>query len=119
MTADEFINAAIIRGQSAGFAQLDADQRLVFLISEAEVDCDMNGIDTLLDRYSDKEIWEMAAGFAEIGALDIAESLRQIARELPMREETSLRRADTLIKDRAGYDYEAILTAVQHRQSSR
>jgi hypothetical protein len=49
LNADEFITAAV-RGTmiDSGHAQL---ARWVFLISEAEVDCDKDGIDSFVDRY--------------------------------------------------------------------
>jgi hypothetical protein len=115
VTPDEFINAAIDKGQVSGLASLSPDERLVWLISEAEVCCDIDGIDTLLDRYSSAELAECVSAFAEIGATDIAEALRAVVSILPEREETALSKADTLIKDRIGYDYEAIRAAIDRR----
>ena len=115
MTADEFINAAIDKGQSCGLASLDPDQRLVHLISEAEVHCDMEGIDPLLDRYPPAELEECASAFAEVGASEIATALRAVVSALPAREEASLSKADALIKDRVGYDYDSIRAAVDRR----
>ena len=119
MNADEFINAAIDKGQSIGLASLDADERSVFLISEAEVSCDMNGIDTLLNSYARADIAECARAFAEIGACEIAAALEQVASALPAREEAALSRVDTLIKDRVGYDYDAIRRAIDRRLTDR
>jgi hypothetical protein len=115
VTADEFINAAIDKGQSGGPASLHPDERLVYLISDAEVSCDINGIDTLLDSYSPTDLDECASAYAEIGASDIAAALREIVSALPAREEASLSKADSLIKDRVGYNYDAIRAAVDRR----
>ena len=60
-------------------------------------------------------IAECAAAFREIGATDIAEALQEIVLAAPLRRESSLSRADTLLKNLAGYDYEAIRTAVERR----
>jgi hypothetical protein len=115
VTADEFINAAIDKGQSGGLASLGPDERVVYLVSEAEVYCDMEGIDSLLDRYSSADLEACVSAFAEIGATEIAEVLGAVVSVLPEREESALSRADRLIKDRVGYDYEAIRAAVGRR----
>lgn len=115
MTADEFINAAIDKGQSRGLASLNPDERLVYLISEAEVSCDMDGIDTLLDTYPVADLAECASAFAEIGASEIAAALGRVVSELPSRDEAALSKADSLIKDRVGYDYDTMREAVGHR----
>ena len=44
---DAFINAAIEAGFCNGVEALDANERLIFLISEAEVHCDKDGIRSL------------------------------------------------------------------------
>jgi hypothetical protein len=115
VTADDFINAAIDKGQSGGLASLGPDERLVFLVSEAEIYCDMEGIDSLLDRYSPRDLEECVSAFAEIGAAEVADALRAVVSVLPEREESALSRADTLIKNRAGYDYDAIRAAIGRR----
>lgn len=76
---DAFINTAIDAGAGDGIEALDHDQRLVYLISEAEVYCDMNGIPSFLDRYFPQWMEETAAAFSEVGAADIAAGLRAIA----------------------------------------
>ncbi|HSI34751.1 MAG TPA: hypothetical protein VK986_14280 [Tepidisphaeraceae bacterium] len=119
MTADEFIDAAIDKGQSGGAASLDADQRLVYLIAEAEASCDMDGIDTLLDHYPLADLEECASAFDEIGASEVAAALRKVLAALPAREEALLDKADSLIKDRTGYDYDAIRAAVGRRLARR
>jgi hypothetical protein len=51
MNPDAFIGTAIEVASRNGIGALDANQRLVYLISEAEVLCDMEGIDAFLGRY--------------------------------------------------------------------
>ena len=63
MTSNDFINKAIDLGQRNGVGSLDLDQRMVFLIAEAQADSDMNGIDTFLSRYTPHWISEAAAAF--------------------------------------------------------
>jgi hypothetical protein len=89
-----------------GIGALDADQRLVYLISEPEVLCDMEGIDAFLGRYFPKWMEEASAAFAEVGATGIAVAL--------LRD-----RANNLITSRAGYNYEAIRQAVERRLAKR
>jgi hypothetical protein len=112
---DDFINAAIDKGQSVGLTDLNSVERLVYFISEAEASCDIDGIDSLLDEYSAAEIAEGAAAFREIGAIEIADALQIIVAALPDRDETAMSSADTLIKERTGYDYDAIRAAVARR----
>ena len=115
MTADDFINMTIDKGQSRGLAELGHNERFVFLIAEVEADCDMNGIDTFLDRYDSRVVADCATAFSEIGANEIGATLSRIARSLPERSEPDLDRVDRLIKDRAGYNYDSIAAAVQRR----
>ena len=116
---DAFINTALEVGLRAlregrGIAALDADQRLVYLISEAEGLCDMDGIDSFLDRYFRQWMEETAAAFAEVGAAEIAVALRAIDADT-IRDDPLLDRANDLITSRTGYDYEAIRQAVERR----
>jgi hypothetical protein len=76
MDSETFINAAIDTGAKYGIDTLDAEQRLVFLISEAEVLCDMEGIESFLQCYGPIWIAEAAAAFEAVGAVDIAAELR-------------------------------------------
>ena len=72
---DAFINAAIEAGFRNGVEALDANERLIFLISEAEVHCDKDGIDSFLDRYCPNWMQETARAFAAVGAVEIAAAL--------------------------------------------
>src|SRR5262245_55862169 len=113
MTPDKFIDAAIAIGSRDGLARLDQDQRFVFLVSEAEVLCDMEGIDSLIQHYGPGEILECAKAFETIGAVEIAEGLKSIAVSLPNLDDALLERVNDLITRRSGYDYDAISRAVQ------
>jgi hypothetical protein len=73
-----FIDTAIEVGFRDGIGALDADQRLVYLISEAEVLCDIDGIDNFLDLYFPRWKEETAAAFTEVGAAEIAMGSRAI-----------------------------------------
>ena len=119
MSADDFIDAAIEHGQRDGLAALDADERFVFLIAEAESCCDIDGLDALLDRYPPDDLADCGTAFAEVGAVDIAAALGAVISVLPSRDEWTLRTADTLIKARVGYDCDALRTAVSRRLRSR
>jgi hypothetical protein len=115
MTADKFIEATIERGQAEGLAALDADERFVFLIADAEACCDIDGLDALLDRRTAEELADCAAAFAEVGAADIAAALGQVVAALPQRDAWSLRVAEDLIQSRAGYGNDALRSAVTKR----
>ena len=107
MPADEIIDSALKRGASEGLSALSAVERKVWLISEAEVHCDMDGIDSFLDDYS-SVLPEAADAFEAVGATEIAQSLRSVHAVLPERPDAVLNHADNLITSRTGYDYDAI-----------
>jgi hypothetical protein len=128
---DAFIETAIEMGERAvrealasgltaarGIGALDGDQRLVYLIAEAEVLCDKDGIDTFLNYYFPQWMEETAAAFAEVGAAEIAVALRAINADTT-RDDPLLDRANQLVTDRAGYDYETIRQAVERRLAKR
>jgi hypothetical protein len=74
---DIFINTSIDVGFRHGIDALDRGQRLVYLISEPEVLCDIEGIDSFLDQYF-RNGRETATAFAVVGAAEIAEGPRTI-----------------------------------------
>jgi hypothetical protein len=114
VTPDAFINEAIAAGARNGVASLEPLQRIVYLISEAECLCDMEGVDSFLDRYSPRWIPETVAAFEIVGATEIAGEFRSIA----MNETTcdsGLDRLNRLITDRAGYNYDSIRNVVEVR----
>jgi hypothetical protein len=113
-----FIDAAIELGSREGIGALDADQRLVYLVSEAEVLCDIDGINNFLDLYFPQWKEETAAAFAEVGAAEIAIGLRAITAET-MRDDPLLDRVNDLITGRVGYDYETIREVVGERLAKR
>ena len=117
MTPAQFIDNAIGIGASAGLAALTPVQRMVFLISEAEVYCDKDGIDSFLDRYGTSGIKELAVAFREVGALSITEALFGIVSH-ESAHEAFLARANVLITGRAGYDYNNIERMVASRLST-
>jgi hypothetical protein len=92
MNPDAFIGTAIEVASRNGIGALDANQRLVYLISEAEVLCDMEGIDAFLGRYFPKWMEEASAAFAELGATRIAVALRAITADTI---------SDNVLRDRA------------------
>jgi len=118
MSPDQFINEALDLGSHNGVASLDPDQRMVFLISEAEVDCDMNGIDTFLHRYGPDWLSETTAAFEAIGATDIAAGLRAIDPET-QRDDPLLDKVNGLITSRTGYDFDAIRRVIEIRLTRR
>lgn len=112
MDPDAFINAAIDAGARDGVGALDPIQRMVFLISEAEVLCDMEGIDSFLNRYAPGWIPAAAAAFEAVGAADIAAELHGAPLDASAGD-SRLDRLNELITRRAGYNYEAIRRVVE------
>jgi len=113
MPPSEIIDSILKRGAEGGLDCLSRSERKVFLISGAEVLCDMEGIDSFLNRYSDS-ISEAADAFAEAGGAEIAESLRAINTRLPARPDELLDPTNVLVTARAGYDYDSVLRLLSH-----
>ncbi len=104
----ETISSILDRGARGGLGSLRGAERKVWLISEAEALCDLEGIDSFLDRYGDS-LLEAADGFAEAGATRIAGILRAIHSHLPARPAALLDLANDLVTERAGYDEDSVL----------
>lgn len=113
MTADQFITRAIEQGETKGLSALTATQHTIFLIAEAEVYCDMEGIDGLLTHYNQAVIVGLAQAYSEIGAQRIAEALTAIAQHAAPPPDSLLDAANTLITGRHGYDYTTLRAFVE------
>ena len=107
-----FIDDAIECGSRSGLQSLAGIARQVYLISEAEVLCDMEGIDSFLDKYGGAGVAELAGAYDRIGADAISSVLREISAAMPSPPDAALDLANNLIADRAGYGYEDIASAV-------
>ncbi len=106
--AKQFINAAIDKGIAQGLDSLTALEQEVFLISEAEVSCDMDGIDSFFDKYAPAHIALAARTFGNVGAVEIAKALMSLVKAHPRRPEEPMVRANELITDRFGYSFESL-----------
>jgi hypothetical protein len=118
MTPEAFIDEAIAAGERLGVAGLDLDQRLVYLIAEAECLSDMEGIDSFLDKYAPAWLAEAAVAFEAVGAAEIAAELRAVPSDAAVGD-PRLDRLNELVTARAGYDFEAIRHVVTQRLTSR
>jgi hypothetical protein len=118
VTPEVFIDAAIAAGDRDGVAGLDPDQRLVYLIAEAECLADMEGIDSFLSRYAPDWLAETAAAFEAVGAAEIAAELRVVPTDASVGD-PRLDRLNTLVTSRAGYDYESLRAVVDERLTKR
>ena len=108
MSPAERIEAALKRGAVDGLDALNPFERKVWLISEAEVLSDMEGIDSFLDAYREF-ILEASDAFEAVGALKIAQSLRAIHASQPQPPDELLNETNKLLTGREGYNYDAIL----------
>ena len=115
MTAEKFIGVAIDRGQSLGADALSALERTVFLISEVEVYCTKDGIDSFIVRYDTAGLRQASEAFAMIGATEVAAALEALARAGPEFPEPLLERANNLVVDHVGWDYDTIHAAVSRQ----
>jgi hypothetical protein len=95
---------------------LDPDQRLVYLIAEAECLADMDGIDAFLAKSAPTWLSEAAVAFETVGAVEIAAELRAIPPDATTGD-PRLDRLNELVTARVGYNYEAIRRVVAERGS--
>ena len=105
--ASDSIDLVLKRGAVGGLVSLSRSERKVWLISEAEVLCDMEGIDSFLDRH-ESFLPETADAFAEAGAVQIADGLRAIHAQLPGRSDELLDRVNALVTARTGYNHDSV-----------
>lgn len=110
--ADSFINAAISKGAALGLEGLLPKERAVFLISELEVCCDIDGIDSFLDRYPET-VLECAHLFEALGALELSQAFADVAKRMPTPPDDLLDGVNDLVTSRHGYDYESIVQWIQ------
>src|SRR5215210_5115055 len=92
MEYERFIDEAIKLGMQSGLDSLSPLQRKVFLISEAEVTCDMDGIDSFIGGHESGILLEAAEAFSAVGASAIAAGLKDIAQASPSADGALLNR---------------------------
>lgn len=107
MDIAQFINQAIELGSSSGIEALAPVGADIFLISELEVSCDMNGIDTFINIHGVERLRRCAMVYRSIGALELANAILNVANSNAT-DESMLDVANGLVTDRAGYDYEML-----------
>lgn len=107
-----FIEQALAEGRANGLAMLSKSSALVFVISEAEVCCDMDGIDTFIDSYGTPGLVRLASAYGAVGAGALASACRAVADAMPNPDEALLERLNSLVQERAGYDYESLCAAL-------
>lgn len=117
MTADEVIDAAIAHGEKVGLDGLTGLERSLFLISEVEAECAINGIESFAERRGRAGLLEAAHAFRLIGADELADALVACA-ERPDDSFGQFERVNTCVNDHVGWDYDAIRRMVA-RQVSR
>lgn len=112
MSPDQIIELALARGTKEGLPSLSPVERQIWLISEAEVYCDMEGIDSFLSRYPGPLQVEAATAFQNIGASEIGAALLAIHSASPEMPDQLLNHANDLICIRANYNYNSIVRFV-------
>jgi hypothetical protein len=113
MTPDSFISQAIEQGSELGLGSLEPVARTVFAISEAEVTCDINGIDGLFDRYGLASAATFSAAYRAIGAVEIGAAFELATLVTDPPPEELLARLNGMITERRGYSYQDIVRYVE------
>lgn len=75
MDIDHFIILAIQQGSTQDPGKLTPLQKTIFLISELEVSCDKDGIDSFVDQHKEGAILDCASAFDAMGAAQLAAAL--------------------------------------------
>jgi hypothetical protein len=89
-------------------------RRAIFLVSELETLCDMEGVDSFLSRYADAQDLRLLAGLLRsAGAAPLAAALSRAADSLPNPSEPLLDEINLLVTSRSGYDFESLASAVR------
>lgn len=113
MNSSTFIDQAIRCGTAHGMDALGPVEAIVFAVSEAEVYYDMEGVDSLLDRYGLDGMDLFAKAFSAIGASDIAAAFHAIAVSARPAGQELLPLANGLVVARKGYSYASIESFVE------
>jgi hypothetical protein len=106
-------------GERAGAAALEPLERAVFLVSELEVSCDKDGIDSFLNLYGPSEHDAVAEILGAAGAAETADGLTRIAREPTRRDDALLTTVNDLVTRHTGYDYDSLAKVVATRVAAK
>ena len=121
MNLKSFIETAISKGEDGELKSLSPLERKVFLISEAEVSCDMgSGFEHIFRRHGKEGAKECSEAFELIGATRISKAIDRIEYDHDGTPSESEDEACRLISEREDYDYDSILTWVEsesHKQN--
>lgn len=104
MDFDTTINKIIDKGESFGLDGMIAYERIIYLISEAEVYCDMEGIDSFVDHYKEDGIKELIEGYRKIGANELSETFSNLINAEAHEKGEILDELNEMITSRKGYN---------------
>lgn len=110
MDIDEYIEEAI--HSSLNMKQADDIQSMIWTISELEAACDMDGINSFMDRYGSDGLKMAIRAYGFIGATDLSKALKNLS--LNTKDESNLKQCNNYVTSRMGYDYDMIYNAVQN-----
>jgi len=112
MDPEEFINTSIEKGTRVGLSLLSPLEQKIFVISELEIVCDMEGIDSFIAKFGNSGLKLAATAFHDIGADSIATLMHQLA--LQPTDNLLATSVNNLVTTRTGYDYEMLERYVAH-----
>jgi len=107
------IDNAVSAGDKDGIESLSKLQSMIYIIAETEIWCDMDGIDTFIDKYGKDGPLKAADAYLAVGASEIATGLGAIASKLPNADEATLDKTNSFITVRYNYNYESIKKYVE------
>ncbi|TLX73739.1 hypothetical protein E9993_14875 [Labilibacter sediminis] len=108
MDFDLLINNIVDKGESLGIDGMVGYERIIFLISEAEVYCDMEGIDSFIDNYNNENLLELVEGYKKIGALELSKGFINLINSQKEEKDAILEQLNDMITSRQGYNYDSI-----------
>ncbi|WP_104092511.1 hypothetical protein [Arthrobacter sp. GMC3] len=117
MDVADLLSQVINKDTAGGIEALDPTERMVFLISEAEILADMSGVDEFLERYARRSLGTTCADFGVVGREEIAKLLGEL--EIAGFDvDCTLERLGSLISSRDGYTYDDVVREIERRLSS-
>ena len=117
MNPEKYINDALKRGNYLPLDHLGPKEKIIFLISEAELCCDMDGIDSLFEKYNESFYEDFRKSFSSIGASQIGQLFDDLKSANHEARETILEELNNLITSRHGYSHESIVEFLLKKQT--
>jgi hypothetical protein len=86
----------------------DKLETLIFIVSEAEVCCDKDGVDSIVRPHRVPGLEQLAHAYRTIGADVLASACGAVLSAMPSPSDALLDRLNNMVCERLGYDYDSL-----------